>query len=297
MQRPASCLLFCLVVIGAHHALPGESQAQEHLATLPSSDGAGPADEKPLWEWVLVGGGAYTPDYPAAEENSFIGLVFPYFIYRGDILRVGDREIVRGRVINTDRIEFDVGLDGAFAVDSDENEAREGMPDLDYLGEIGPQIIVKLSPANQPDQVKMRLQVRGVFSTDLSSVAYRGIVVNPSLSYENERFLNSGVSFNANLGSLFGYDDLNGYFYEVQPEFARPGRPAFEAREGYIGTELTMDAQYYLTERLRVSGAVRVGYFGGSANEDSPLYRDDVNFSVGIGFTWSFFQSSKRGRE
>lgn len=37
--------------------------------------------------------------------------------------------------------EFDISFDGLFPADSDENDDRKGMPDLDFLFEVGPQLI------------------------------------------------------------------------------------------------------------------------------------------------------------
>ena len=36
------------------------------------------------------------------------------------------------------------------------------------------------------------------------------------------------------------------------------------------------------------------GYYKGSANENSPLYRDDFNIAVGGGLRISLFQSDQR---
>lgn len=59
----------------------------------------------------------------------------PVPIYRGKILRIGEqnRGALSRRFINKKRYEFDVTLSAAFPVDSGSNNARAGMPDLDYL--------------------------------------------------------------------------------------------------------------------------------------------------------------------
>ena len=61
--------------------LGGEVQAQD---TNPGREAI-----KPLWELCVVGGGTYSPDYPAADKNSLRALALPYIVYRGDILRLG----------------------------------------------------------------------------------------------------------------------------------------------------------------------------------------------------------------
>ena len=97
---------------------------------------AGPGED-PLWEIGAVGGGGWIPDYPASSQNHLRALALPYAVYRGEVFRVGDRGAARGIVYDDQRIEVDLGLDAAFPVDSDDNDAREGMDNLDYLLEVG----------------------------------------------------------------------------------------------------------------------------------------------------------------
>ena len=78
-------------------------------------------------------------------------------------------------------------------------------------------------------------------------------------------------------------DGLNKYFYEVKPRDERPGRPAYQADNGYIGTELSLGATWGPWERLRLFGGVQLGYWKGSANEDSPLWREEFTVAVGGG--------------
>ncbi|MGF1527205.1 MAG: MipA/OmpV family protein [Candidatus Competibacterales bacterium] len=265
-------------------AIPGMSYAQGN-----------PAVGLPLWELGIGAGFSYGPDYPAAAQNSLNGLPFPVIIYRGDIFRTGDGELIRGQFIDTRRLEFSIGADGAFPADSDENDARDGMPDLDYLVELGPRANFYLLPRQRGHELSVDVQVRGVFSTDFTSVGYEGIVVNPGLLYRNRRLLGSTkVDFSASLGALWGYDGLNDYFYQVRPRFARDDRPAFDADNGYIGSELDFRLRYRLTSSLRLLVGLRLGYFDGSANQDSPLHRENFNVAAGMGLTWSIRQSEEQ---
>ena len=42
---------------------------------------------------------------------------------------------------------------------------------------------------------------------------------------------------------------------------------------------------------MRLFGQVRGDYFGGAANEESPLFRSKSNGQVLVGAIWSFWQS------
>jgi hypothetical protein len=257
-------------------------------------DGDTADDTKPLWEIGMVGAGGYLPDYPAADENSMQAIALPYAVYRGDFFRLGDRGVARGIFADTSRFELDVGIDAAFRVDSDDNDARKGMDDLDYLLELGPRLTWYILPRQQRDSLYLSLAGRTVFSTDFANMRYEGITVAPRLTYWRNRIL--GRDFNATvwIEPLFGFDGLNDYFYEVEQKDARPGRPAFNADDGYIGTELSFGLSYGFSERLRAFGGVQFGYWDHSANDSSPLHREDLTVGIGGGLRWTIFASDKR---
>lgn len=249
----------------------------------------------PLWEAGVLAAGGWVSHYPAASEGQFRALPIPYVIYRGDTLRIGDNGLVRARKeFADDRLEIDIGLDGAFDVDSKDNKARTGMPDLDLLVEVGPEITWHFNNKKNPVQVDLSMEVRAVISAEFVSFGYEGVTVNPQLSVFDREFLGTHLRAYGSVGPVFGYDGMNEYFYQVDSAYAAPGRPAYRAKSGYIGTETTVGLAYPVTENLLLFSAAQVGYYGGAANEDSPLHRDDVNVNVGVGIRWSFWHSEAR---
>ena len=262
-----------------------EAQAQD---TDP--DGA---PTKPLWELCVGAGGTYSPDYPAADKNSLHGLALPYVIYRGDLLRLGSDSIAKGVFVDNDYAELNVSLAASFNANSNDNNARRGMTDLDYLGEIGPQLKIKLGEL-YGGKTELQMPVRAVFSTDFSRVDHRGYLFNPRFYYERQNIFNSSIDVNSSIGSSFATKKLQEYFYRVEPRFATATRPAYEANGGYLGSRITLGLSYGITDRVRAYVGGQVGYYGGAANEDSPLFRQKVNYSVHVGFTWTIFQSDTR---
>lgn len=100
------------------------------------------AADKALWELGIVGGGGYVPDYLAAGDSHAKGIGSPYIMYRGKFWRLGEKGIVRGRLAHKRNWGLDISLGGSYASDSDDNKARKGMPDLDWMAEIGPRLQV-----------------------------------------------------------------------------------------------------------------------------------------------------------
>lgn len=262
-----------------------EAQAQDA-----NSDGV---PTKPLWELGIAGGGIYSPDYPAADHNSLHGLALPLVIYRGDILRLGKDSIAKGVFIDNDYAELNVSLAASFNSNSSDNNARQGMPNLDYLGEIGPQLKIKLGEM-YGGKTELQLPVRAVFSTDFGRVDHRGYRFAPKFIHERHNIFNSGIDLDSSIGSIFATKKLHEYFYRVEPRFATATRPAYEADGGYLGSEITLGLAYDITDRVRAYVGGHLGYYGGAANEASPLFRQKVNSSIYVAFTWSIFQSDTR---
>jgi outer membrane scaffolding protein for murein synthesis (MipA/OmpV family) len=250
--------------------------------------------EKPLWEIGVVGGGGWLPDYPAADENHVNGIALPYAVYRGDFFRIGDGAGPRGLFVDIPWLELNVGIDAAFPVDSDDNDARQGMDDLDYLLEAGPKLIVKLLHDDLVNELDLSLATRVVLSTDFANVRYEGITVNPALTYRRNDLFEIDLRAIASLGAIFGFDGFNDYFYEVQRDDVRPGRPRYRADPGYVGSEITLGLSWGLGARLRLFAGTQIGIWTGSANDNSPLFRDEVTYAVGGGLRWSFLASDRK---
>ena len=252
------------------------------------------ADEgmEPLWEAGVGGGALYAPDYPGAGEHSVNGLAAPYVIYRGDIFRLGDDSIAKGVVLETERFEFDISFDASFDADSDDNDARAGMPDLDFLVEAGPQLTVNLGEY-YGGQLQLALPARAVFSTDFSDLDHRGYVFNPQLSYEREELFENLDVF-LELGATFATEELHDYFYQVDGRYATSSRAAYDAEPGYMGSELVAAFSYSITDRVQFFTGGQIAYYGSAANEDSPLFIDDLTGSIGAGLVWSLYESDAR---
>src|SRR5690606_16187709 len=100
-------------------------------------------DEYPLWEAGLGVGALTLPDYRGADARANYVFRLPYFIYRGALFRV-DREGAQTLLYKGRRAKFDLSLSAANPAKSDENEARDGMPDLNPTFEVGPRFTYRL---------------------------------------------------------------------------------------------------------------------------------------------------------
>lgn len=253
--------------------------------------------DKPLWEIGLVGIGGYIPDYPSSNEDRVKGIVLPYLVYRGKIIRAGDKGIARGRIIRSDRVEFDLSLDGSFDTDSDDNLARRGMPDLDYLFEVGPRLQVTLTDHFWGGKVDLEIPARGVMATDFSSLSFKGAVLYPQLAWQQDNLWGTGTRFKISAGPIFATEKFMDYFFEVEPRFATPERPAFNAQGGYLGSEMRLSAIRKIRADLSILGDVKINFYDGSQNDNSPLFRDESSISIRAGLLWAPFRSKQKVSE
>ncbi len=241
----------------------------------------------PVWEAGVVLAAGSVPDYPASDRSSVRALALPLFVYRGPVLRVEDGG-VRGRLFSNASFEVDLSAAGAF--NARNNEAREGMPGLDYLFQIGPQAVYRWE-LSERERISAHLKTRAVFSTDFGSVDYRGLVIEPQLRWSLKALAGSAYNLGLSASAAFGTERLHDYFYEVAPQYARPDRPAFDASAGYLGSEFGINLNRKLSDTLRVFVGARLALHGGAANQDSPLFRDNSTVSYGVSLLWTPWRS------
>jgi outer membrane scaffolding protein for murein synthesis (MipA/OmpV family) len=241
------------------------------------------ADE-PLWE-AGVGVGAVTfPDYRGSEQERTYPLAFPYFIYRGDRLKV-DRQGLRGVLFDSKRADVDVSFDGAVPVDSDQNGAREGMPNLDPVIEVGPSLNLFLRKESD-SEIALHLPLRASVATDLRHVDHLGWLFNPHLT------VNYGVDwqFEGSVGLLYASEGYHDYYYEVDPAYATSERPAYKARGGFSGTRLTLGTSRR-SGNFWFGAFVRYDDLSHAVIEDSPAVRQGFALISGLSMAWNFTRS------
>ncbi len=273
------------------------SLAAYFCVTLALAPAAATEREKPLFELGLAGGGGYLPDYPAAGQNHGHAIALPFLAYRGEIVRSDEKGLLRGRLVRTESVEFDVSLNGSFAVDSDDNAARRNMPDLDHLGEVGPRLQITLARATRDARIDLELPVRAVFSTDFSELDFRGFTFAPQLAYQHDRFFDPTTEFKLSIGPVFATVELMEYFYEVPRPFATANRRAYAADAGYLGTRIEAAAFGRIFPRVQGFFGGRIDFHHGAANDDSPLFRHRTTYTIGAGLILSLVQSAQRAVE
>lgn len=247
--------------------------------------------EEPLWEVGMGVAVTSIPDYRGSDEGHTYVLPIPYFVYRGDRLKV-DRGGVHGDLARTDGVVLDVSLNLGPPAKSDENSARTGMPDIDPILEAGPSLKWRWYESERRDRkLALYLPLRAVMTTGFD---YIGWVFSPHLNMDIQDLgPGGGWNFGAALGPLYASEKYHDYYYEVGSEFATATRPTYDAREGYSGMRLTLSLSRRFSE-FWIGGFARYDHLRGAAFEDSPLMRQNHSFMAGVGVSWIFARSPER---
>ncbi len=265
------------------------------LAQAAAADDTAPVTDSgarllPRWEIGVAGAAGVVPDYPASNHYSARAIPFPYFAFRGSVFRSDEN----GARLHTDvrsNVELDVSGGAAFAAQSKSNSARAGMPDLDYLLELGPNLKITLDRPTPYSRWLLELPLRAVGSFNGLHVGYQGLVFTPDVGIHTRSLLGSRWNAYADVGPDFASARYQQYFYQVEGQFALPDRPEYLAHGGYFGSTLELGAGHRLGRNLRVFIYGRVDDYAGARSEDSPLFKTTVDYTAFVGLSWSIWHS------
>jgi len=261
----------------------------------------GQAQSPPLWEVGIGVTALRLPDYRGSEQSHNYLFPVPWFVYRGEVFKA-DREGIRARLFDSDRVELDVSVNGSVPVRSDRNRARNGMPDLNPSLEIGPVLNItvwrseKLPGHAQPKaKLDVRLPVRSALTYQNGQPRDIGWITTPHINLDLKLPTGTGKE-PWNLGMLLGVlastQRHHAYFYDVAPEYATPARNAYRTPGGYGGWQAI----------VAISRRSGQWWLGGFAKYDdvsdarfvhSPLITAHQHWSMGIALSYIFAQSRR----
>lgn len=282
-----------------HGRQPAESMARTTSGTTTAARSDEQPDPKtlPLWEAGAGLAAIWLPDYRGSDEARGYLLPFPWFVFRGEILKA-DREGLRAQFLDTRYFELDLSFGATVPVRSEKNRARRGMPSLKPTGEIGPVMQVHLYRSDYGDDpdfaVDLRIPVRRALTWDNGGVRDVGTLAYPHVNVDRRiTMLDNRWNLGVAVGAYYGDRRYHQYFYGVAPEFATAERPAYQPGGGYGGVQALVG----LSTRYGpwwVGGFLRFDRLRGAAFEDSPLVRRRHHVAGGVGVAWIFAESERR---
>ena len=251
------------------------------------------AAEKPLWELGIGMSALHFPDYRGSDESGTLAIPFPYVVYRGKILKA-DEDGVRGALFDSERVELNVSLGASVPVNSDDNRARKGMPDLQPTVELGPSLDFNIWRASDRRlKLDLRLPVR-VAVTVMGGMQNVGWETSPRIAFDVVDVAGlTGWDLGLLAGPIFATKRKHDYFYTVKPRYATPDRRAFDAEAGYSGSlfVVSLSKRY---SRFWLGAFARWDNLGGAVFVESPLVIQENYFAAGVGVAWILKESAIR---
>ena len=170
---------------------------------------------------------------------------------------------------------------------------RERAP---FLLDLGPELELQFaekSPLAGAD-LFLGLQLRAATSWGDINPSYEGLVFNPELkwlkSFSEQR--RSELKFKITPG--FATAKYMDFFYGVEERFATPMRPAYDSDGGYLGTDFSLSFTHAIASNYEIFVGTKLSVLSGAKNDDSPLFKDDINTAVFAAFLWKFWESKRR---
>ncbi|MDT8385428.1 MAG: MipA/OmpV family protein [Gammaproteobacteria bacterium] len=248
----------------------------------------------PKWELGLGAGVLHMPAYRGALGRENTWLPVPYVAYRGERFKA-DEEGLRSTLVERERFVLDFSLAGNLPVSASDG-VREGMADLDPIGEIGPSLDIALGQHGErhlgwEQQWWLRLPLRAALSVGDPWVAHRGWVFSPYLNWVWVRVGEAARwRWNLSAGPIFASRANHDYFYSVGAADVTATRPAYASTAGYSGQRISL-ALAVNTKKWFVGGFVRYDDLRGATFEDSPLVETRGYLVLGVAVSRIFLQS------
>lgn len=263
------------------------------LAAMLANSSSGQAAEPPLLPLWELGAGLASlelPQYVGSDQRTRGTIPIPYFAYRGESIKIS-REALSGKIFERADLLIDLSGDFSLPVDSAENQARQGMQDIDFVAEVGPALRYTMlrNTAGHPT-FGAEIPLRAAFQSNLRYLSYEGWRVNPRLRLQNyfgpwRLAVTAGLYWNSK-----AYNQL---YYGVSPDQANAQRPAYDVDSGYGGWGLSASLSYR-RDRWWVGGFVRWYDIHGASFADSPLVLVSSNAGFGLATAWIFAASPEK---
>ena len=263
------------------------------VACLPGA--AADLVDAPLWEAGVGVGSVVFPVYRGAATSSAYALPIPYFVYRGTFLHA-DHDGANLQLVDDEAVQLRLSAGAGLPVKSSDVTVRAGMPDLRPTAEVGPSLELRLwrSP-DERTRVSAQLPLRAAVAFE-SPPRLIGAVGSAFLNVDHRNPPGCpGCDFGLRFGPMFETRNYNGYYYGVDPQYARTGRPAYAASGGYAGMQYLGSFSKRFAHTW-LGAFIRYDSLDGASFAASPLVQSRHYFAVGIGFSWILRTSTETVR-
>jgi outer membrane protein len=228
------------------------------------------------------------PHYIGSNESELYYLPFPYLRYRSETINI-DRNLIQTKLWRHGNWSLELSLGGSIKVDSEKNQARAGMDDLDFIIELGPALHYYFLGSRKDDNALfLEFPLRGAISTDFTQATDRGVSFNPRLVWRRGYMIDQyEVRPQMSVGLRSASDSYHNYLYGVDSQFVRADRSEYKGTGGYGGWQLGYSTAVLWSDWL-VAGFVRYVNINEAVYADSPLVKTNNSVVFGLASAYLF---------
>ncbi|MEE4245782.1 MAG: MipA/OmpV family protein [Kangiellaceae bacterium] len=224
------------------------------------------------------------PQYAGSNESINFALPFPYAVIESDKLKI-NREGVRSELFDYNNWSLNLSFAGQLPLDSDDSNARRGMPDLEWMALAGPALNYQFVETDS-NNVKFSLPLHLAFEFTSESVNGMGYELAPSVRWEHTIASDDTIWRSILMATRYYSDEkLNDYYYSVAPQFANSERAAYSSESGLGGYQMMLG----ITRRhndIWIGSFFRYRSVSSAVFSDSPLVKQNYNWYVGVAFAY-----------
>ena len=226
-----------------------------------------------LWKLGAGIGNITANSYPGSDQTENITSPIPYLEIKTEWFDL-DNEGLHTNWFENTNFRLDFSFDLGLPVDSNENNLRTGMPDLQTVGSIGPLLIYQLHDSKKL-KWQLQLPVTYAYAVEDFKASSIGWVSNPRI-YFNYLVGDSGrpLDIIASFGPVYGSKDFHQYYYDVESSYVTADRGEYLSEEGAAGYRFNLSVTrrmngYWLGLYLRYQN------LSDAVFADSPLVKQE----------------------
>jgi len=239
-----------------------------------------------LWKLGAGIGNITAHSYIGSDQAQTITSPIPYLKVKTEWFDL-DNEGLHTNWFEETRFRLDFSFDLGLPVDSNEIKSRNGMPDLDPVGQLGPLLIYQLYDSRIL-KWQLHLPLTYAYAVDGFEVNSVGWASNPRI-YFNYLYgdLIYPLDISMSFGSVYASEEFHRYYYDVEPGYITAERNVYSATEGAAGYRFI----FSMTRRMNgywLGLYVRYQNLSDAVFADSPLVDQQDYWFIALGASWLF---------
>ena len=236
--------------------------------------------------WALgIGIGTYSvPDYPGSSHIKQFTAPIPYVHYQGPHIKLADGKI-SSLIFKSNKLLIDMSIDGTPPVKSKNNSARNGMPDLDPVLELGPEFSYYFWKNNK-SKLYLSLPIHYGFALNKNGIQTISWSSNPRLKFNFKRGF---WKLKLGVGPVYASRQHHDFYYSIALNETNTQRHTYQSDGKFGGLRYSLGLQMKRSH-FKYDAYIRYNELKNADFSNSPLLKNKHDVLGAMAITWVFRQ-------